>query len=90
MPTKKSSRRRVRPARTGERRETYKGHEIVFPTDERRRRIFIDGRPVHYGTASGQYYLDVYAYDRAETLEEVVKRYINDRESRERRRDEED
>ena len=58
------------------RRETYKGHEIVYPQDKRRKKIFIDGRPVKWGEASGTYYLDVYAYDRGRTLEETVKRYI--------------
>lgn len=59
------------------RRETYKDHEIFFPGDERWRRVFIDGRPVHYGVAGGQYYLDVYAYDRADSLDEVLRRYLD-------------
>jgi hypothetical protein len=59
------------------RRENYKGHEIVYPTDERRNRFFIDGRPVRYGQAGDEYYLDVYAFDRAKTLEEVIRRYLD-------------
>jgi hypothetical protein len=59
------------------RRETYKGHEIVYSPDERRKRIFIDGRPRRYGQAGDEFYLDVYAYDRAKTLEEVIKRYLD-------------
>jgi hypothetical protein len=58
------------------RRETYKGHEILYPRDERRKKIFIDGRPVKWGEAGGTFYLNVYAYDRGQTLEETVKRYI--------------
>jgi hypothetical protein len=59
------------------RKETYKGHEIIYPADERRKKIFIDGRPAKWGEAGGTYYLDVYAYDRGDTLEETVKRYID-------------
>lgn len=59
-----------------DRRKTIKGHEVLFPSDARRKRIFIDGRPVHYGVVGGEYYLDVYAYDRAASLEKVVERYI--------------
>jgi hypothetical protein len=67
------------------RRETYKGHEIVYPEDERQKRIFIDGRPVRFGTAGGGYYLDVYAYDHAKTLGEVVKRYLDYRDQTRKR-----
>lgn len=59
------------------RRETYRGHEIFFPDDPRRKRIFVDGRPVRHGTAGGKHYLDVYAYDRADSLDDVVRRYID-------------
>ena len=62
------------------RKETYKGHEIVYPRDERRKKIFIDGRPVKWGETGGAYYLDVYAYDRGRSLDETVKRYIDYRE----------
>lgn len=58
------------------RRETYKGHEILYPGDQRRKKIFIDGRPVKWGKAGDSYYLDVYAYDPGRTLEETVKRYL--------------
>lgn len=60
------------------RRKTYKGHEIVIPTDERNKRISIDGRTVYYAVnARGEYYLDKYAFDPAKTLDEVIKRYID-------------
>jgi hypothetical protein len=59
------------------RKETYKGHEILFPRDQRRKKIFIDGRPVNWGEANGTFYLDVYAYDRGETLDETIQRYLN-------------
>jgi hypothetical protein len=71
------------------RRESYKGHEILFPQDERGKRIYIDGRPVHYGLAGDEYYLDVYAYDRAKSLEEVIKRYIDHLERTQGRKDKE-
>jgi hypothetical protein len=63
------------PQRT--RTTTYKGHEIFYPEDQRRKKIFIDGRPVKWGEVGGTYYLDVYAYDRGGTLDETVKRYID-------------
>lgn len=68
-----------RAARGGDdmRRETYKRHEIVYPRDDRRKKIFIDGRPVKWGEAGGTYYLGVYAFDRGRTLDETVKRYID-------------
>lgn len=59
------------------RKQTYKGHEILYPQDQPRRKIFIDGRPVKWGEAGGTFYLDVYAYDRGKTLEDTVKRYID-------------
>jgi hypothetical protein len=59
------------------RTETYKGHEILYPPDQRRKKIFIDGRPVKWGETGGTFYLDVYAYDRGKTLEETVERYID-------------
>lgn len=83
---KSSSRDEANPPASGDRRHTYKGHEIVIPDDKRRRRISIDGRSVHYGvTDGGEYYLDAYAYDRAKSLDEVVKRYIDYKERTERR-----
>lgn len=60
------------------RRETYNGHEIVIPTDERNKRISIDGRTVYYAVnARGEYYLDKYAFDPAKTLDDVIKRYLD-------------
>jgi hypothetical protein len=75
---KKDGPERPRASLPEVRRETYNGHEIVIPTDERNRRISIDGRSVYYGiTDAGQYYLDKYAYDRAKSLDDVIKRYID-------------
>jgi hypothetical protein len=59
------------------RRETYNGHEIVIPLDEKRKKVFIDGRPAHWGETGGTYYLDVYAYDRGRSLDETIKRYLD-------------
>jgi len=70
---KDAARKPVQRTRT----TTYKGHETVYPEDRKRKKIFIDGRPVKWGEAGGTYYLDVYAYDRGGTLEETVKRYID-------------
>lgn len=84
MDPNEGSRQDARPADTDKRRE-YRGHEVVFPADERRKRIFIDGRPVKYGLAGGEYYLHAYAYDRADSLEEVVRRYIDYLEGAEKR-----
>jgi hypothetical protein len=44
---------------------------------------------VHYGLAGDEYYLDVYAYDRAKSLEEVIKRYIDHLERTQGRKDKE-
>ena len=75
---KKNGPGKDRGSLAGERRELYNGHEIVIPTDERRKRISIDGRSVHYGiTDGGEYFLDKYAYDRAKSLDEVIKRYVD-------------
>ncbi len=51
---------------------THKDHEVAIPDDPPRTWIFIDGRPVRYGRLGEQYYLDVYAYDLADTLDEVI------------------
>jgi hypothetical protein len=75
---KNNGEEKKRASLPGERRESYNGHEIVIPTDERRKRIAIDGRSVHYDvTTSGEYFLDTYAYDRAKSLDEVIKRYLD-------------
>lgn len=58
-------------------RKTYKGREILYPTSLQRRKIFVAGRPVSWGTVGALYYLNVYAYDPGKTLEEVVHRYID-------------
>ena len=76
--SKKGGADKPRPTLPNVRREQYNGHEIVIPTDERSKRISIDGRSVYYGvTNGGEYYLDKYAYDRAKSLDEVVKRYVD-------------
>ncbi|MCA1579458.1 MAG: hypothetical protein LC794_19100 [Acidobacteria bacterium] len=76
--SKKGGADKPRPTLPTVRRETYNGHEIVIPTDERSKRISIDGRSVYYGvTNGGEYYLDKYAYDRAKSLDEVIKRYVD-------------
>ena len=60
------------------RRETINGHEVVIPTDERNKRLSIDGRTVYYAVnPRGEYYLDKYAYDPAKSLDEVIKRYLD-------------
>ena len=75
---KKDGPDKARAPLRGERREIYNGHEIVIPTDERRKRISIDGRSIHYGvTDRGEFFLDKYAYDRAKSLDEVIKRYVD-------------
>jgi hypothetical protein len=76
--SKKGGADKPRPTLPNVRRETYNGHEIVIPTDERNKRISIDGRSVYYGvTDGGEYYLDKYAFDRAKSLDEVIKRYVD-------------
>ncbi len=46
-------------------------------------RVVIDGRTFEGGRDSaGLYYLDAYAFDRAETLMEVAKRYVDHIEAR--------
>ena len=80
MDKKKKDRPEGAPARAAlpeARRETINGHEVVIPTDERNKRISIDGRSVYYGVTAGEYYLDKYAYDRAKSLDEVIKRYLD-------------
>ncbi len=75
---KKESPERPRAALPETRHETYNGHEIVIPSDERNKRISIDGRAVYYAiNPRGEYYLDKYAYDPAKSLDEVIKRYID-------------
>ena len=88
MKRSKSTRRRTPEAGADDRRKTYKGHEVLIPADERRRRIYIDGRPVQYGLAGDTYYLDVYAYDPAKSLDEVIERYLDYKERTERRKKE--
>jgi len=59
------------------RRMTYKGHEVLYPQDETKTKNFIDGRPVRWGKAGASFYLDVYAFDRGESLDDTVKRYLD-------------
>lgn len=78
MPKNKQDGPEKRAALPGVRRQTYNDHEIVIPTDEKSKRVSIDGRAVYFDvTASGEYYLDKYAYDRAKSLDEVIKRYLD-------------
>lgn len=66
------------PQRQSSGDESYRGHSIVIVNDERRPRVLIDGRPHSYGIVGGkQFYLDDYAFDRADDLLEVVRRYID-------------
>jgi hypothetical protein len=75
---KKDSPEGSRAALPETRRENYNNHEIVIPTDERNKRLSIDGRTVYYNVnARGEYYLDKYAYDPAKSLDEVIKRYLD-------------
>jgi hypothetical protein len=67
------------------RREVYGDHEVLFPVEARDRRVFIDGVPRRYGRLTDGYYLDAYSYDRAESLEDVVKRYLDYRDAVERK-----
>ena len=75
---KKDSPAGTRAALPETRRETYNGHEIVIPTDERNKRLSIDGRTVYYDrNARGEYYLNKYAFDPGKSLDEVIKRYVD-------------
>lgn len=78
MSKRKSDDPEKRAALPGVRRETYNDHEIVIPTDDKSKRISIDGRAIYFDiTTNGEYYLDKYAYDRAKSLDEVIKRYLD-------------
>lgn len=58
--------------------ETYKNHEIVVRPKGKRTELLIDGVRTKFGQdAGGLFYLQPYAYDRAESLVEVVKRYLD-------------
>ncbi|MET7904975.1 hypothetical protein [Streptomyces sp. NPDC005336] len=59
------------------RSETYRGHAIFLPADDRHRKVFVDGRPVRYGRIGDAFYLDVYAYDPGASPVDVVRRYID-------------
>jgi hypothetical protein len=58
------------------------GHRVMIPLDGPGRRVLIDDVPYRYGQAGGTYYLDAYAYDPADTLEELVRRYVDARDGR--------
>lgn len=88
MPKAKTKKRQKNTAGADARRETYKGHEILVPEDQRRKKIFVDGRPVKWGNVGGKYYLDVYAYDPGKSLDDTVKRYIDSLERRRKARKE--
>lgn len=64
----------------------YKGHKIEIapaPKGEEPPQVVIDGKTYTGGRDSaGRYYLDVYAFDRADSLIEVAKRYLDHLEAR--------
>lgn len=68
----------------------YKQHRIVVPTKETAEgTVSIDNQSFKYGRdAAGKYYLSDYAYDRDESLVEVVKRYLDHQERRAKARQE--
>ena len=68
-------------------RASYHGHEIHIPADDPGRRVVIDGVPIRYGQAADGYYLSAYAYDRAPSLLEVVKRFVDYRDTAIERRE---
>jgi hypothetical protein len=69
--------------------ETYRGHKIITRKKGKRTELLIDGVRIKFGQdAAGLYYLQPYAYDRAESLLEVVKRYLDYRAKQEKRKPE--
>jgi hypothetical protein len=53
------------------------GHEATIDRSGDRPQVTVDGRPVPHGTdAAGKFYLSTYAFDRGETLEEAVEKYL--------------
>jgi hypothetical protein len=71
------AKKQARAGAAGFRRLDYKGHAVLIPEDRRRKKLFIDGRTVIHRIAGDTYYLSVNAYDRAPTLEAVIKRYLD-------------
>lgn len=59
------------------RRTTYKGHELAFPADETTRTVYVDGVAHRYELLPRGYILDAWAYEPADSVEEVVKRYVD-------------
>ena len=62
----------------------YRGHNVEIPAQEdaKRMRLKIDGRTHLFGRdSSGAFFLHDYAYDRSKDLTQVVKGYLDERES---------
>lgn len=58
--------------------EEYKGHKIRVEGEGKEATVHIDDEKYDVGvTTDGEYFLDVYAYDRSDDLMEVVKQYID-------------
>lgn len=86
MAEKRATARRSSRIRRGSRglqdaRQKYKGHEVVIHRDDPGHRVLIDGEPFRYGRTARGFYLDVYAYDRSESLIDVVRRYLDYRDA---------
>ncbi len=62
----------------------HRGHNVEIPAQEDAKRmgLKIDGRTHLFGRdASGVFFLHVYAYARSNDLVQVIKSYLDDRES---------
>lgn len=69
--------------------ESYQGHQIVTRKTGQRTELLIDGERIKFGQdAAGLYYLQPYAYDRADSLLEVIRRYLDYRAKQEKRKSE--
>ena len=57
----------------------HSGHNIIIPEKTGPRpRVLIDGKPYEYGQdAAGKYFLRTFAYNRKESLLDVVKCYLD-------------
>lgn len=76
-PQKRTRSQGKRP--TGEMVFEHRGHRVMIPFDDPGRRVLIDDVPYRYGRAGGTYYLDAWAYDPADSLDELVRRYLDAR-----------
>jgi hypothetical protein len=57
--------------------EQYEGHVIAISEGDTRRRVQIDDRSYRYGKIGDLYYLDEYAYDPTDSLDELGRRFID-------------